>query len=158
MAQRICVICGASFGTPPSNNKRTCSSECSSVLRSRSHKGVRNVWSAESRQRLREKPTPPQLAKGMPAAMSLPESQRGEQHRDALVWHLIDPGGNHVTVVNLNEWARINLRLFGETDERGAIRIAAGFRQIALSMAGKTKRNVYRYKGWQLAEPPTAKK
>lgn len=43
---RHCVVCGAEYSTPPSNNKRTCSPVCSAAWRSRQHKGRHNTWSA----------------------------------------------------------------------------------------------------------------
>lgn len=46
---RKCVICGAEFDTPPSNNKRTCSPACSSAWRSQQHKGWHNKWSAAAK-------------------------------------------------------------------------------------------------------------
>lgn len=150
---KACLICGAQFDAPPSGRK-TCSEACYAVLRSKSHVGVRNTWNEASRAKLRSKPVPPQLAKGFEAAMRLPESQRGEQHRESMIWHLVDPSGNKLTVVNLTEWARNNLQLFGETDETGVNRITSGFQQIAQSMRGKLKRSVYHYKGWGLSDVP----
>lgn len=120
------------------------------------HMGVSNQWSDEARERLRQKPTPPQLSTGTAHAMLLPESQRGPQHRESMVWELIDPEGKHITVVGLEDWARKNAALFGET-EATAYRIASGFRQIVQSIRGKTKGRVSSYKGWGLAGEPTDK-
>lgn len=39
--RRRCVICGAEFDTPPSNNRSTCSPECSSIWRGQRHLGLR---------------------------------------------------------------------------------------------------------------------
>lgn len=88
--------------------------------------------------------------------MMLPEGQKGPQHRDAMIWELIDPEGVHIIVVGLADWARRNAWRFGETEET-ACRIASGFRQIAQSIRGKTKRQVGSYKGWRLAGEPTSK-
>ena len=43
---RHCVVCGAEFETPPSNNKRACSPACSAEWRSQQHKGRHSKWSA----------------------------------------------------------------------------------------------------------------
>ena len=157
MAKRQCVICGEWFATPPSNNKRSCSQECSRQWRSIQHIEVSNHWSDEARERLKQKPTPPQLANGSAAAMLVPEGQRGQQHRESMVWELIDPEGTHIVVIGLSEWARRNAWRFGEPEET-SYRIASGFRQIAQSIRGKTKRLVSSYKGWGLAGEPIAKK
>lgn len=156
MSKRQCVICGAWFDTPPSNNKQACSPDCSHQWRSIRHTGVSNKWSAEAKARLRQKPTPPQLSKGTTASALLPESQRGPQNRESMVWELIDPDGIHITVIGLEDWARRNAWRFGET-ETTAYRISAGIRQIAQSLRGKTKRRVSSYKGWGLAGEPTEK-
>lgn len=157
MSKRQCVICCAWFDTPPSNNKSTCSRECSRQWRSMQHIGVKNKWSEEARERLREKPTPPQLACGTAAALQLPEGQKGQQNRESMVWELIAPDGSHIVAIGLEDWARRNAWRFGETEET-AYRISAGFRQIAQSIRGKTKRTVSSYKGWGLAGEPIDKK
>jgi len=100
---------------------------------------------------------------GLSAALSLPEGQRGPQHRDAKVWTIIDPEGRAHTVINLTDWARQNAHLFDTilTDadrERVAHNIRSGFGQIALSMNGKRERPVYSYKGWALVGLPRSKK
>lgn len=76
----------------------------------------------------------------------------------AKIWHLKDPNGNSVTVVNLMDWARAHAEdYFGmqPTDEN-AHNIASGFRNIKRSMEGKLRRKdgrpytVATYKGWTL--------
>lgn len=107
--RRRCVICGAEFDTLPSNNKITCSPACSRLRKSQSHQGKRNSWSEEAKASARaaaEKTG--NLQYGAAAALKLPEGQRGPQNRNALIWHLIDPVGNPVIVVNLQDWARPN--------------------------------------------------
>ena len=121
------------------------------------HIGVKNKWSEEARERLREKPTPPQLARGTAAALQLPEGQKGQQNRESKVWELIAPDGSHIIAIGLEDWARRNAWRFGETEET-AYRISSGFRQIAQSIRGKTKKRVSRYKGWGLAGEPIDKK
>lgn len=155
MITRHCVICGAPFDVYPSDPARTCSPACRSALKSRSQTGRKHPWCEASKQRLRDKPKPEQLALGHAAAMALPDSQRGSGHRDCKVWRLRSPDGQDYTAVGILPWARENAWRFGETDEDGALRIAAGFRQIALSARGKTKRPVGSYKGWTLLDLPS---
>lgn len=150
-----CAVCGKPYSAPPSG-RATCSAACSIRYRSMRHMDHHNVWSDDARERLRKKPTPPQLGQGTAAALALPEGQRGPQNRESMVWELIDPDGNHLTVIGLAEWARQNAARFGQRDEN-AHRIAAGFRQIAQCMRGKTKRTVSTYKGWGLAKLPEDK-
>lgn len=157
---RHCVVCGAEFGTPPSNNKRTCSPDCSAVWRSRQHKGRHNTWSAAAKQNAAAaaKKTG-NLAHGTAAAMALPGGQRGPQNRSAKIWHLRSPGGEPVVAVNLLDWAREHAAdcFDVEPTDENAERIAAGFRQLKRSMEGKLRRKngapytVSTYKGWTLA-------
>ena len=168
--RRRCVICGAEFDTPPSNNKITCSPACSRLRKSQSHKGKHNLWSEEAKASARaaaEKTG--NLQHGTAAALRLPEGQRGPQNRNALIWHLTDPEGNPVTVVNLQDWARQHAQdYFGmEPTDRNASSIASGFHQIKRSMEGKLRRkngapvSLSTYKGWGLRaweekpSPPT---
>lgn len=152
-----CVICGAEFSTPPSNNKSTCSPACSSKWRAKKHTGLSNVWSSAARERARGAAARTgNLKNGTIAAQKLPECQRGPQNREAKIWHLRDPEGNPVVAVNLQDWARHHTEDFGmEPTEQSASNIASGIRQIKRSMEGKIKRNgkpmsVYTYKGWTL--------
>lgn len=157
---RKCVICGAEFDTPPSNNKRTCSPACSAAWRSRQHKGRHNTWSAAAKQSAAAaaKKTG-NLNRGTAAAMALPGGQRGPQNRNAKIWHLRSPEGETVVAVNLLDWAREHAAdHFGEEPTDGnAARIAAGFRQLKRSMEGKLRRKngvpytASSYKGWTLA-------
>lgn len=157
---RRCVICGAEFDTPPSNNKRTCSPDCSAAWRSQQHKGRHNKWSTAAKQSAAAaaKKTG-NLAHGTAAAMALPGGQRGPQNRNAKIWHLRSPEGEPVVAVNLLDWAREHaVDDFGvEPTDENAARIAAGFRQLKRSMAGKLRRKngapytVSTYKGWTLA-------
>lgn len=71
---RRCVICGAEFSTPPSNNKRTCSPACSSQWRSKQHMGVSNGWCEGAKAAARAAAAKTgNLKNGMAAAMNLPE-------------------------------------------------------------------------------------
>lgn len=158
--RRRCVICGAEFDTPPSNNKRTCSLGCSAAWRSRQHKGRHNTWSAAAKKNAAaaaEKTG--NLSHGAAAAMALPGGQRGPQNRNAKIWHLRSPEGEPVVAVNLLDWAREHAAdYFGmEPTDANAAKIASGFRQLKRSMEGKLRRkngapySVSTYKGWALA-------
>lgn len=157
---RKCVICGAEFDTPPSNNKRTCSPACSAAWRSQQHKGRHNKWSTAAKQNAAAAAERTgNLAHGTEAALALPEGQRGPQNRNAKIWHLRSPKGEPVVAVNLLDWAREHAADdFGvEPTDENAARIAAGFRQLKRSMVGKLRRKngapytVSTYKGWTLA-------
>ena len=111
---------------------------------------------------MREKGFTEQAQQALKAAMMLPESQRGQQHRSAKVWVLIDPDGEEHTIVNLLDWSRKNAHLFDVviTDadrERVATNIRTGFEHISRSIQGLREHPVYRYKGWGLAKPPEDK-
>ena len=155
---RQCVICGAKFSTPPSNNKRTCSPACSAAWRSQQHKGRHNKWSAAAkRNAAAAAERTGNLAHGTEAALALPEGQRGPQNRNAKIWHLRTPDGEPVVVTNLTDWARQHTSDFGmEPTEASAAAISSGFRQIKRSMEGHFRRangkpcTVSTYKGWTL--------
>ena len=71
---RRCIICGAEFSTPPSNNRRTCSPACSSQWRSKQHMGVSNRWSEGVKAAARAAAAKTgNLKNGTAAAMNLPE-------------------------------------------------------------------------------------
>ena len=156
--RRRCVVCGAEFTTPPSNNKITCSAVCSRIRKSQTHKGKSNQWAEGKREAARQAAARTgNLQYGSAAALKRPDGQRGPEHREAKVWYLRDPEGNEVIAVNLLDWARQHTSDFGmePTDHNAAV-IASGFRQIKRSMEGKRYRNgklspVSTYKGWTLA-------
>lgn len=155
---RRCVICGAEFSTPPSNNKTTCSKECSRARAAKIHMGKSNRWSEAARTSAREAAARTgNLKNGTAAALRLPEGQRGEQNREAKVWHLLSPEGVPETAINLLDWARRHAEdYFGlPPTDANAVKIASGIRQIKRSQEGKIIRNgrlvnVGSYKGWQL--------
>ena len=159
---RKCVICGREFSTPPSNNKITCSGDCSLIRKADSHRGKSNKWGPEAvaraRQRAKEHPSITEaLSRGTAAALKLPEGQRGPQNREAKVWVLISPEGVPQEVVNLLDWARRHAEdYFGvEATDKNAHNIASGIRQVKRAQEGKFLRNgkpatVSSYKGWQL--------
>lgn len=169
MIEKHCVICGKTFRVCPSEKERKCcSKKCGAALRTQNGKRGGTHWSEEAKENLRKSEKAKRAREissqaGLAAAKALPESQRGEQNREALAWLLIDPSGNYHEVVNLLDWARKNKELFFEPDvpeDVAAMRISCGFRAIASSMRGvaSRKRPVSTYKGWRLAELPQPKK
>lgn len=157
--RRRCVVCGAEFDTPPSNNKLTCCKACSAIRRAQTHKGKSNQWAEGKREAARQAAARTgNLQYGSAAALKRPDGQRGPEHREAKVWYLRSPEGKPVVAVNLLDWAREHAADdFGvEPTDANAARIASGFRQIKRSMEGKRYRNgklspVSTYKGWTLA-------
>lgn len=158
-ATRPCAICGKIFRCPPSTNKNTCSPECSAVYRSQRHIGSSNEWTDAGKLHAREAAAKTgNLKNGTAAALQNPLNQRGPQNRVAKTWHLQDPDGNSVTVVNLLDWAREHAKDYFDMEPTAANahNIASGFRQIKRSMEGKLRRKdgrpytVCTYKGWTL--------
>lgn len=159
-----CVICGAIFQSPPSSKKVTCSPACRSQ---RAAKAARkgHKWSDDARMRRASDPNIVAAmdrlsASGLSLIADMPDSQRGPQNRESMVWELIDPDGNHIIVKNLLDWARHNYTVFeAECDDvdAAARRVALGIMAIASSMRGvksRQQRPVSSYKGWGLAKLP----
>lgn len=156
--KRKCVICGREFDISPSTNKITCSKECSSARKSKTHMGKHNKWGDKARERARaaaEKTG--NLQNGNAAAQRNPTNRRGPQNRGAKTWHLVSPDGKPENVLNLLDWARRHADdYFGmEPTEHNAAVIASGIRQIKRSMEGKRYRHgvpspISTYKGWTL--------
>lgn len=152
---RVCPICRKLFPAPPSSNAVTCSKECSAAWKSKTHKGITNLWTEESRARKRAEGLTENLKMGTPAAMASPIAGRFETNQEAKVWHLVDPTGNEVVVRNLLLWARDNAERFGKPEgDRSASQIAGGFRQIAQTLRGKRKTPAMTYFGWTLKGLP----
>lgn len=159
---KICLVCGKAFYASPSSKTVTCSKSCSIIRKAQTHKGKSNVWSDNARAQYRKneahvRQAKQQVVDATRAAMSLPESQKGPQHRECKVWILKAPDGTIHRAVGLLPWIRENYLLFepDTNDPNAAIRrIKAGFSAIAGSMfysAPSRKRNpVTSYKGWQL--------
>lgn len=63
----------------------------------------------------------------------MPGGQRGPQNREAMIWHLRDPDGHPVVVVNLTDWARRHAQdYFGmEPTDHNAWVIASGIWDVA---------------------------
>ena len=161
-----CVICGAAFQAPPSSKRITCSAACSAKRKAQSHLGKSNHWSDDARKRLsttRKAEGYSDNAKaGLAAAMALPDSQRGPQHRDAKQWVLIAPDDTVYHIINLMDWAREHADWFDVVQddadrERIANNIRSGFGQIVRSMKQLRKHPIYTYKGWRLGDWPREK-
>ena len=149
MAQKTCPICDGSFEAPPSGPK-TCSKECASELRSRSHKGVSNTWSEEKRRRHSERcKKDPALKEQATRASAEAERTGADTRPNAKVWHVVDPDGTvYGPIVNLREWCRKNADRFEE--KGGWERAYAGLRSVQAWMQGKRERKVTQWKGWTL--------
>lgn len=167
---RVCVICGKSFEIYPSDGARKCcSKKCGAELRTRNGHRGHFSWGLDARQRRAADPAvQAQIRAIQPASQEavkkIPESQRGPQNRESLVWILIDPNGDYHMAVGLNDWARKNKNLFFPPDvdeDTAAMRIRSGFGAIASSMRGAASRSDHpseTYKGWRLARLPEPKK
>lgn len=158
-ATRPCVICGKTFRAPPSSSKVTCSPDCSSAYHSRIRMGRKRLWAESKKIHAKEAAARTgNLKNGTAAALQNPLNQRGPQNRVAKTWHLQDPDGNSVTVVNLLDWARKHAKdYFGmEPTDTSANHISSGFQNLKRSMEGKLRakngspRTVSTYKGWTL--------
>lgn len=161
---KTCPVCGKQFPSPPSDKTVTCSRKCSSVWRSRMHKGKSNKWSDEAKERFAGNEAHTRQArevikKATAVALSIPEGQKGPQNRACKVWYLKDAEGNEHIVTGLLPWARENYRRFFPDDdipvEEAAKRISGGIRQIAISM--RKKGSIAQYKGWTLTRLPEEK-
>ena len=161
-----CVVCGAPFDAPPSSKKITCSKACSSERKSRTHTDIHNAWSADARARqsirLHSLGATDSTRRGLEAAMTRPDSQRGPNHREAKRWVLIAPDGERFEIVNLMDWARRHAHWFDTVQddadrERIAGNVRSGFGGIVQSMLGHKKRPCYTYKGWRIGDWPRDK-
>lgn len=160
MIKRTCVICGNDFQCFPSDNKITCSRECSLIRKQQTHTGKHNQWSEEAKSRLRKNGQTENLKKGTNSLKKSPIYGRYETNKEAKIWILIAPSGNEIVVRNLMLWARENTHLFNkEPGDKSASQISSGFKAIAQTMTGKRgtpgkQRGVMTYFGWTLKEPP----
>ncbi|HML33878.1 hypothetical protein [Sporomusa sphaeroides] len=148
MITRHCVICGTPFPAYPSDKKVTCSKECSTENKRRTHTGKSNQWSVEARQRKSAEGMTDNLKKGTPAAKASPIAGPFETNQNALTWVLKSPEGEIYEVRNLALWLREHADMLDGTPEQAE----AGIKQIKRSMEGKTKRTVAQWKGWRLIE------
>ena len=149
--KKICVVCGRSFGCPPSSKKITCSPECSRIRKRQSHIGKQNRWNGDSRERLKNLGQTKNLKMGTAAAKCSPRSGRFETNINAKNWHLISPDGKHYRFKSLNFWLRENcLELFGvEPDSREFHNIRSGLTGAKRAAMGKNYL-CCTYMGWQV--------
>lgn len=130
---RKCVVCGREFKCSPSDKTVTCSKECSRIHKSRTHMGKKNVWSDESREKLKKLGRTENLKKGSEAT--------------AKIWILVSPEGKRYVCKNLRAWTRRHCDLFEvDTSEKNAQIIASGLSQA------KCGKSVATYKGWTAQE------
>lgn len=153
-----CVICGREFEAPPSSKKITCSKECSTIRKERTHTGLHFKVSEQGRLGMKKSGEKLLRARktallASSASMKLPESQKGSQNRTCKVYLLKSPDNTLVRAVGLLPWARENYYLFepASTDiEATARRIANGLRAIISNSASRREHPVSFYKGWQI--------
>lgn len=84
--QKVCVVCGNKFDSPPSERKKTCSPECSSVLRAKIQTGTKHAWSDEAKRRYSQNTAHIQQAKEqvVEATKKQQVCQKGkEEHKTA---------------------------------------------------------------------------
>lgn len=151
-----CIICGEVFSSPPSAKKVTCSKQCQREYARWRMKGKHR--SEETKKRIsagakgRDMENLQKVA--TEAAKRSPKSGRFMTNINAIDWHLVSPEGVHYEFHSLNYWAREHCELFGfETNEKNAMRIAAGIRQAKKAMLGKIshgQRPCATYKGWRV--------
>lgn len=160
MVERKCIICGRSFPCYPSDNKVTCSKDCSRERKRRLVKSGPVKWGMEARKRASLKGKTGNLALGTAAAQRSPISGRFETNKEAKIWVLVSPSGEEIIVRNLLLWARNNSELFDKPPgDKSAVQIANGFKAIAQTMKGNRgvpgkQRGAMSYFGWTLKEIP----
>ncbi len=149
--KKICVVCGKEFNCPPSDKTVTCGKKCSKIQKSKTHQEKRNLWSLESKEKLKAKGRTANLLRGTEAALRSPRSGRFETNVNAIDWHLIGPDGKHYYFHSLNHWLRENCReLFGcEPDSREWQNARSGLSGAKRAALGK-KYGSLTYKGWQV--------
>jgi len=148
--EKICVICGRGFHTPPSSKKITCGRECSCARKVATHRGKHPKWSKAARDRNRGlrvySPDLQQMA--VAAAQRSPLAGPFSTNRNAKWWTITSPTGDIYHVRNLNLFTRDYLHLLDGTP----VQAASGIRQIRRSQHGKLPRAVSQWKGWRLRE------
>lgn len=135
---KICVVCGKSFPSSPSDKTVTCSKECSSIHRSRKHQGKRNQWAEQSRHNLRMRGQTENLLKGTPAAQESPLAGRFATNSNARHWILRSPTGVIHELDNLNLFIREHPEDFPNFQSA----------RTALSAIARGKTRAVYYKGW----------
>lgn len=150
--QKICIICGKAFFSPPSDKKVTCSQECR-----REYARIRNsgrIFSEQSRKKISDAAKKREMGElqkqGTEAAKKSPKSGRFTTNVNAKSWHLVSPEGKHYYCHSLNYWLRENCReLFGcEPDSREFNNVRSGLSGAKRAAMGRGKYGSVRYKGW----------
>lgn len=149
--EKICVICGKPFYCPPSSKKITCSKECSTIRKTKSHIGKHNVWTEESKRKLSQRGQTDNLKMGTEAAKRSCNSGRFETNVNAIDWHLVSPDGKHYYFHSLNYWLRENCcELFGiEPDSREFENVRSGLSSAKRAVMGGSYMSTT-YKEWRV--------
>lgn len=157
--EKKCVVCGKPFKCSPSSKKVTCSKECSTINKSKTHLGKSNHWSDESREKLSDRGQTQNLKYGVDAAKKSPKSGRFETNINAKEWHLISPEGEHFYFRSLNNWLRQNCeKYFGcAPDSTGYNNARSGLSGAKRAMMGG-KYSSTTYKGWKVLPTESEKK
>lgn len=144
---RVCIFCGEEFYVPPSSNQKTCSEECRTQQRIKSHLGNSFKWSEEKKKRLSETRDMTELReKAIQAIKTSPTSGPFETNRNAKKWVIQDPEGIIYRIRNLNLFLRENaIRLPGTVAQA-----RTGLTNVKRSYLGKLPRPVTQWKGWRL--------
>lgn len=160
MITRKCVICRKPFDCYPSDNRVTCSKDCSRERQRRIVTARPVQWGPEARAKASARGQTENLKLGLAAAQASPKSGRFETNQEAKIWTLIDPCGREHVVRNLLMWARENSELFEKPPgDKSARQIASGFRAIAQTLGGNRgvpgkPRGALAYFGWTLKKLP----
>jgi hypothetical protein len=140
------------FQAPPSSKTVTCSTDCSSIHRSRAHLGKRNQWRDTGKAKAAASRTG-NLKLGTPAARRSAKAGPYESNINAKRWIVVSPDAEQYEVRNLRLWCEQHAALFEPRSWRHAY---AGLRQVAAWLKGKTPRQVSQWRGWTLRDLPTA--
>lgn len=146
---KICVICGKSFESPPSDKVVTCSKECRKINAKK-----RGGFTPEMREKISKsktgKPNPNQPA-ATAAALLSPLSGPFITNKDAIDWHLIAPDGQVFICHNLSLWVRENCeKYFGcQPGTRESHNVTSGLRNAKYAAKGGTYKCIT-YKGWRV--------
>lgn len=119
---RVCLVCGHTFKTSPTNDNVCCSAKCSSINRQRMHKS--GVYE-NSMQRLLE------------GKDRFWKEHSGEEHLNAKLWEIQSPSGQVYTCRNLMHFITTHPDLFDGTPKQAY----DGFSKIKATELGKRKKN-----------------